>query len=35
MKKLLIAAMAVVAVVSLSACEHGKGKGKAPVEANG
>ena len=36
MKNLFIAAMAVLAVVSLTGCESvGKGKGKAPVEANG
>jgi len=34
MKNLLIAALVVVAMVSLSGCES-IGKGKAPVETNG
>ncbi len=36
MKKLFVAAITVLALVSLTGCESvGKGKGKAPVVTNG
>ena len=35
MKNLIVAMMACVAVFGLTACEGGKGKGKAPVTVSG